>query len=592
MLCMCCWPVTQRAVEDGPVGSGIVVGMGTKEKLDLTSPELLFLHHSVLTKLQARKLYQRKANATASFRVVRGANRKSLHRKQRASALALSSSGSETAIEIELESESESDHEKEKLSQAQAAEAEETGDEDDDDDEAAALAQEEAERELARVARAKRLAAQRADPAARRAGFSPDAVVGSVEHHSRLLLPKSTHVSGHTTSEQHDQDSGARAKRGIAAPGGSGTHDAVAKRRRQVLQPVRSGEMATAEAAAPAAAAPGSGSNTPSGGCTANGPAAVVRDSEPVDTPSVQQSDSDGRHIRLSKAKAPACFKFQWDKPSTEAAVGGAQAAPLQVPGDEPHVHTEILPEWSLLYQEDTPVTASQSQQKRKRQPVAAADADERAREPVAPGERSRGEVAVEAADSDGAAAAPIAADENGDSDHNADGRSEGELRMADDFTTGIDLLTALAAGKQRERSESSNDDSGSADVNERRSHGPVSDPVARAPDRDSDTSRDRSAAAPPIGSSTKARAEAQPRVRRPASGNKRARSVLSPWDSLLHNLLQQAHHNDEPSYRTVMTLEAPAAHALQMLAESFLRRRWEQAIAAATHVRNHEFSS
>ena len=35
-----------------------------------------------------------------------------------------------------------------------------------------------------------------------------------------------------------------------------------------------------------------------------------------------------------------------------------------------------------------------------------------------------------------------------------------------------------------------------------------------------------------------------------------------------------------------MVTTEPVAAHALRMLAESFVRRRWEQAIAAATHVR------
>jgi hypothetical protein len=35
-----------------------------------------------------------------------------------------------------------------------------------------------------------------------------------------------------------------------------------------------------------------------------------------------------------------------------------------------------------------------------------------------------------------------------------------------------------------------------------------------------------------------------------------------------------------------LVTTEPVAAHALRMLAESFVRRRWEQAIAAATHVR------
>ena len=204
---------------------------------------------------------------------------------------------------------------------------------------------------------------------------------------------------------------------------------------------------------------------------------------------------------------------------------------------------------------------------------------------------------------------------------------------MTDDFATGIDLLSALAAGKQRGRSESSNDDSGSADVDDMRFRGPVSSyavaprpamrrqqsdntsslrrstfsdqsqRVPKAPHSDSDSdsnsnngngsSRDGSAAAPPIGSAAKASAEAKARARRPVSGNKRARSALSPWEKLLHNLMQQAHHNDlEPSYCTVVSLEAPAAHALRMLAESFLRRRWEQAIAAATHVRKHEFST
>jgi hypothetical protein len=63
-----------------------------------------------------------------------------------------------------------------------------------------------------------------------------------------------------------------------------------------------------------------------------------------------------------------------------------------------------------------------------------------------------------------------------------------------------------------------------------------------------------------------------------------------------LHNLLQHAHHHhdldlqasssSEPAVRMSLTFDGSAAHALRILAESFLRRRWEQAIAAATHVR------
>lgn len=537
------------------MGGGIIVGMETGEKLDLTSPELLFLHHSTLRKLRARQLYQQKATKSEGVarnleptENVAGNIRSTLQIPESCRAVP-SSSSSETAAEINLDSQSESE-------QQVVTDRDET-----DANHEAAAASEQAERELARVARAERLAAQRADPAARRAGYSPDAVDQGEPDSGLNQTP--THFSGqpgsarNNATEQHEEATGVRDD-DDDAPCNVNVCDVATQKRKLPHQP-----------------------------------------------------DSDKRR-KQPKDIAPACFQFQWDKPLF-AGVDEASQQHQQGLGGDIHERTEFLAEWPLLYPEYSATTASKSQLKRKRQQKSTAPPDTGARAcaqiaPVGGGqERVQIETgAVDSTDGPDAVTGPATVDVG----------SVRGLDLTADFVTGIDLLTALAAGNQRDSCDSLESDSGVACG----SNGGMIDRLRGAAARpqigdeqSEDTQRNHRSNIPvdaKLGNATKppgaetcapasaGRARIGPEFRKHQSvcDKPRTRSESSPWDNLVKNLLQQAQHDDLESSvlgspqlasrTTSLKVEPPAAHALRMLAESFLRRRWEQAIAAATHVR------
>ena len=75
------------------------------------------------------------------------------------------------------------------------------------------------------------------------------------------------------------------------------------------------------------------------------------------------------------------------------------------------------------------------------------------------------------------------------------------------------------------------------------------------------------------------ASAEAAPSFSKTAKGHAR----VTPWIELLRGLLLRTGRAlDEAE----IALDGSAAHALQVLAECFCRRRWEEAIGAAVHAR------